>query len=303
MPLAMSKDVFITCAVTGSGGTQDRSPHVPRSPKEIADSAIDAARAGAAVVHCHVRDPETGTPSRKLEYYREVTDRIRDAEVDVVLNLTAGMGGDMVFGSPSAPLPLTEGTDMAGAEERVAHVAECLPEICTLDCGTMNFAEADYVMTNTPGMLRAMGRMMTELGVKPEIEAFDTGHLWFAKELVKEGVLDDPALVQLCMGVPWGAPDDLNTFMAMVNNVPDHWTFSAFSLGRNQMAYAAAATLAGGNVRVGLEDNLWLEKGVLATNAQLVERAVSVVEGMGASVMGPQAVRAKLGLTKRAPVS
>ena len=302
MPLAMTQEVFITCAVTGSGGTQDRSPHVPRSPKEIADSAIAAAKAGAAIVHCHVRDPETGAPSRKVEYYREVTDRIRDAEVDVVLNLTAGMGGDITFGSTDNPLPVNPaGTDMVGAEERVAHVAECLPEICTLDCGTMNFAEADYVMTNTPGMLRAMGKMMTDLGVKPEIEAFDTGHLWFAKELVREGGLEDPALVQLCMGVPWGAPNDLNTFMAMVNNVPDHWTFSAFSLGRSQMAYAAAAVLAGGHVRVGLEDNLWLDKGVLATNAQLVERAVGVVEGMGAKIMGPQAVRDKLGLTKRAP--
>lgn len=301
MPLAMNKEVFITCAVTGSGSTQDRSSHVPRSPAEIAASAIEAAKAGAAVVHCHVRDPETGVPSRKLEYYREVTDRIRAADVDVVLNLTAGMGGDMVFGSPDAPMPLKEGTDLVGAAERVAHVAECLPEICTLDCGTMNFAEADYVMTNTPGMLRAMGGMMTGLGVKPEIEAFDTGHLWFAKELVKEGVLDSSALVQLCMGVPWGAPDDLNTFMAMVNNVPSDWNWSAFSLGRNQMAYVAAAVLAGGNVRVGLEDNLWLEKGVLATNAQLVERAKGIIEGMGANVIGPEAVRERLGLVKRAP--
>jgi uncharacterized protein (DUF849 family) len=301
MPLAMNREVFITCAVTGSGGTQDRSPHVPRSPKEIADSAIAAAKAGAAVVHCHVRDPETGAPSRKLEYYREVTDRIRDAEVDVVLNLTAGMGGDMIFGPTEKPLPLTNGTDIAGATERVAHVAECLPEICTLDCGTMNFAEADYVMTNTPGMLTAMGGMMTDLGVMPEIEAFDTGHLWYAKELVRLGVLKGPALVQLCMGVPWGAPDDLNTFMAMVNNVPQDWTFSAFSLGRNQMAYVAAAVLAGGNVRVGLEDNLWLDKGVLATNAQLVDRAVGIIENMGARVIGPAEVREKLGLVKRAP--
>jgi uncharacterized protein (DUF849 family) len=302
MPLNLNREVFITCAVTGSGSTQDRSPHVPRSPKAIAESAIAAAKAGAAVVHCHVRDPETGAPSRRLDLYREVTDRIRDAEIDVVLNLTAGMGGDMVFGPPEAPLPLREaGTDMAGAAERVAHVAACLPEICTLDCGTMNFAEADYVMTNTPGMLRAMGRMMTGLGVRPEIEAFDTGHLWFAKELVREGTLDAPALVQLCMGVPWGAPDDLNTFMAMVNAVPPGWTWSAFSLGRHQMPYVAAAVLAGGNVRVGLEDNLWLEKGVLATNAQLVERAVGIVERLGARVIGPDAVRARLGLVKRAP--
>jgi uncharacterized protein (DUF849 family) len=304
MPLTMNRDVFITCAVTGSGGTQDRSPHVPRSPKQIADSAIAAAKAGAAVVHCHVRDPRTGAPSRDLGLYREVTDRIRDSDTDVVLNLTAGMGGDIVFGEVENPLPVKEaGTDMIGATARIAHVADCLPEICTLDCGTMNFAEADYVMTNTPGMLRAMGQMMTDLGVKPEIEAFDTGHLWFAKQLVTEGILTSPALVQLCMGVPWGAPNDLNTFMAMVNNVPGDWDWSAFSLGRDQMAYVAASVLAGGNVRVGLEDNLWLEKGVLAENWQLVERAGSIIENMGARVIGPAEVREKLGLVKRAPVA
>ena len=188
MPLNMNGEVFITCAVTGSGSTQDRSEHVPRSPKQIADSAIDAARAGAAIVHCHVRDPETGVPSRKIEYYREVTDRIRDSEVDVILNLTAGMGGDIVFGSVENPLPLSQdGTDMAGATERVAHLEECLPEICTLDCGTMNFAEADYVMTNTPGMLRAMAKKMTNLGIRPEIEAFDTGHYGFLNNLLKRG--------------------------------------------------------------------------------------------------------------------
>ncbi|MDG2070078.1 MAG: 3-keto-5-aminohexanoate cleavage protein [Paracoccaceae bacterium] len=303
MPLAMNREVFITCAITGSGATQDRSPHVPRSPKQIADSAIAAAHAGAAVVHCHVRDPETGAPSRKLAYYREVTERIRAADIDIVLNLTAGMGGDIVFGNAAQPLPLAAGTDMVGATERVAHIADCLPEICTLDCGTMNFAEADYVMTNTPGMLQAMGRMMTELGVKPEIEAFDTGHLWYAKQLVADGILAPDALVQLCMGVPWGAPDDLNTFMSMVNNVPDNWTFSGFGLGRNQMAYVAASVLAGGNVRVGLEDNLWLGKGVLATNEQLVSRAKTIIESMGARVIGPDEVRAKLGLTKRNPRS
>ena len=301
MPLSMNKEVFITCAVTGSGGTQDKSPHVPRSPKQIAQSAIAAAEAGAAVVHCHVRDPETGTPSRKLEYYREVTEYIRASGTDVVLNLTAGTGGDIVFGGTEAPLPLVAGTDMAGATERVAHVAQCLPEICTLDCGTMNFAEADYVMTNTPGMLQAMGQMMTDLGVKPEIEAFDTGHLWYAKQLVADGVLEPDALVQLCMGVPWGAPDDLNTFMAMVNNVPPNWTFSAFSLGRNQMAYVAASVLAGGNVRVGLEDNLMLERGVLAENYQLVEKARGIIEALGARVIGPEEVRQKLKLTKRTP--
>ena len=303
MPLNLNREVFITCAVTGSGSTQDRSHLVPRSPKDIADSAINAARAGAAIVHCHVRDPETGMPSRKLAFYREVTDRIRDADVDVVLNLTAGMGGDMVFGGTESPLPVAAGTDMIGAEERVAHIIECLPEICTLDCGTMNFAEADYVMTNTPGMLQAMGAIMTKAGVKPEIEAFDTGHLWYAKQLVADGTIEKDVLVQLCMGVPWGAPDDLNTFMAMVNNVPENWTFSAFSLGRNQMPFVAAAILAGGNVRVGLEDNLWLKKGVLAKNEDLVARAREIIEAMGSEVIGPQEVRNKLKLNKKAPTN
>jgi uncharacterized protein (DUF849 family) len=302
MPLAMNREVFITCAVTGSGATQDRSPHVPRSPAEIAESAIDAAKAGAAIVHCHVREPDTGKPSRRIALYRELTERIRASNTDVILNLTAGMGGDLVFGSTELPFPVNQvSTDMAGATERVAHVAKCLPEICTLDCGTMNFAEADYVMTNTPGMLRAMGGMMTDLGVRVEIEAFDTGHLWFAKQLVEEGVLNSPALVQLCMGVPWGAPNDLNTFMAMVNAIPRDWTWSAFSLGRDQMPYVAAAVLAGGNVRVGLEDNLYLERGVLATNAQLVEKAAGIIDGLGATILGPKEVRRRLGLVKRDP--
>ncbi|WEX76418.1 3-keto-5-aminohexanoate cleavage protein [Sinorhizobium numidicum] len=300
MPLSMNREVFITCAVTGAGDTVSKSSHVPITPKQIADAAIEAAKAGAAVAHCHVRDPDTGAPARRLDLYREVTDRVRSADVDVVLNLTAGMGGDLLFGNVESPFPVNEkGTDMAGATERVEHVAQCLPEICTLDCGTMNFSLGDYVMTNTPSMLREMARQMTALGVRPEIEAFDTGHLWFAKQLVEEGLIEDPVLIQLCMGIPWGAPDDLNTFMAMVNNVPPSWTFSAFSIGRNAMAYPAAAILAGGNVRVGLEDNLYVGKGQLATNGQLVEKAVSVVEGMGAKIIGPEEVRKKLKLTKR----
>jgi uncharacterized protein (DUF849 family) len=301
MPLAMRKKVFITAALTGSGSTQDRSDKVPRSPQQIAESAIDAARAGAAVVHCHVRDPDTGVPSRDVHLYREVVERIRASEVDVVVNLTAGMGGDLVFGPTDAPLPLKpEGTDMVSAAERVAHLEACLPEIATLDCGTMNFAEADYVMTNTPGMLRDMAQRMTDLGIQIEIEAFDTGHLWFAKELVKEGIIPAPVMVQLCMGVPWGAPDDLNTFMAMVNNVPGDWVHSAFSIGRHQMAYVAAAVLSGGNVRVGLEDNLWLAKGRLATNAELVERAATIIRAMGIEIMTPAEVRQELNLTQRA---
>ena len=301
MPLTIKPNIFITCAITGSGSTQDLSSNVPRSPKQIAYSAIAAAKAGAAVVHCHVRDPETGVPSRDPSLYRELTDRIRDSETDVILNLTTGMGGDMFFGPPSAPLPLQNETDMGSAESRMEPIADCLPEICTLDCGTMNFGEGDYVMTNTPGMLRTMGSMMTALGIKPEIEAFETGHLWFAKQLVKEGVIESPALVQLCMGIPWGAPNDLNTYMAMVNNIPSDWHWSSFSISRDQMPYVAASVLAGGNVRVGLEDNIWLEKGVLATNESLVKKATTIIEAMGSTLMSPQQVRDLLGLTKRAP--
>ena len=301
MPLTIKPNIFITCAITGSGSTQDLSPDVPRSPKQIADSAIAAAIAGAAIVHCHVRDPKTGVPSRDPSLYRELTDRIRDSKTDVILNLTAGMGGDMFFGPPSAPLPLQNETDMGSAESRMEPIADCLPEICTLDCGTMNFGEGDYVMTNTPGMLRAMGSMMTELGIKPEIEVFETGHLWFARQLVKEGIIESPALVQLCMGIPWGAPNDLNTYMAMVNNIPSDWHWSSFSISRDQMPYVAASVLAGGNVRVGLEDNIWLEKKVLATNESLVKKATTIIEAMGSTLMNPQQVRDLLGLTKRAP--
>jgi len=301
MPLTIKPNIFITCAITGSGSTQDLSSNVPRSPKQIADSAIAAAKAGAAVVHCHVRDPKTGVPSRDPRLYRELTDRIRDSKTDVILNLTAGMGGDMFFGPPSAPLPLKNETDMGSAESRMEPIADCLPEICTLDCGSMNFGEGDYVMTNTPGMLRTMGSMMTALGIKPEIEAFETGHLWFAKQLVKEGVIESPALVQLCMGIPWGAPNDLNTYMAMVNNIPSDWHWSSFSISRDQMPYVAASVLAGGNVRVGLEDNIWLEKGVLATNESLVKKASTIIEAMGSTLMSPKQVRDLLGLTKRAP--
>ena len=301
MALAINKNVFITCAVTGSGSSQDKSREVPRSPKEIADSAIDAAKAGAAIVHCHVRDPETGIPSRRVDLYEEVTKRIRDSETDVVLNLTTGMGGDIYLGLDAEnPLPLKEPeTDMIGASERIKHLVACKPEICTLDCGTMNFAEDNYVMTNTPGMLMAMASKITNLGILPEIEVFDTGHLWLAKKLVNEGLIRDPVLLQLCMGIPWGAPNDINTFMSLVNNIPKDWTWSAFSIGQFQIPYVAMATLAGGNVRVGLEDNIWLEKGRLAKNYQLVEKAVNVIENSGSKVMSAKEVRDKLRLKKQ----
>ncbi|WP_420451106.1 3-keto-5-aminohexanoate cleavage protein [Ilumatobacter sp.] len=291
--------VFITCAVSGSGDTVAKSDRVPFTPEAIAHDALDAARAGAAIVHLHVRDPRTGAPSRSLEHYTEVVERIRSSDVDVVINLTSGMGGDLTLGSVESPLPpAREGTDMAGATERLEHVRELRPEITTLDCGSMNFGEGDYVMTNTPATLQEMARQITALGVRPEIEAFDTGHLWQAKALVESGFIEDPVMVQLCMGIPWGAPADLNTFMAMVNNIPDSWTFSAFSIGRLQLQYVALAAIAGGNVRVGLEDNLYLGRGELATNAALVERAASILAGMNVALKSPSEVRDELGLTR-----
>ncbi|MXY39111.1 MAG: 3-keto-5-aminohexanoate cleavage protein [Rhodospirillaceae bacterium] len=300
MALSPSRDAFITCALTGAGDTTGRSDKVPVTPAQIAEAGIEAARAGAAILHVHVRDPETGAPARDPALYREVVERVRESGVDVVLNLTAGMGGDLTLGPADRPLPPSDaGTDMAGAEERLAHVTELLPEICTLDCGTMNFGEGDYIMTNTPAMLAAMAKRVQALGVRPEIEVFDTGHLVLAKWLAGQGLIDDPVMVQLCMGIPWGAPDDIGTLMSMVNNLPAGWTFSAFSLGRNQLPYVALALLAGGNIRVGLEDNLWLDRGVLATNADLVKRAVGVAENMGVRILGPEAVREKLALRKR----
>jgi len=291
--------VFITCAVTGSGNTVSKSDKVPVTPEQIANECVAAAKAGAAVVHIHVRDPLTGTGSRETGLYAEVVERVRASDVDVVLNLTAGMGGDLTFGSVEQPLPpADEGTDMAGATERLDHVRQLLPEICTLDCGTMNFGEGDYIMTNSTSTLKEMARQIQALGVRPEIEAFDTGHLWQAKSLAGEGLIDEPAMIQLCMGVPWGAPPDINTFMAMVNNVPESWTWSAFSLGRKQMEYVALAAIAGGNIRVGLEDNIYLGRGQTATNAELVTRAVEILDRLGYGIKTADDVRADLKLNQ-----
>jgi uncharacterized protein (DUF849 family) len=297
----MRWEVFITCAVTGAGDTTGKSGKVPITPKEIAASAIEAAQAGAAIAHIHVRDPATGKGARDPRLYAEVVDRIRSSGTDVIVNLTAGMGGDLVLGGTEAPLPLDPaGTDMAGAQTRLAHVEQILPEICTLDCGSMNFAAGgDYVMVNTPDMLRAMARRVKALGVRPELEVFDTGHLVLVKEMLREGLLDDPLMIQLCMGIPYGAPDDPTTLMAMVNALPPGTVFSAFSISRMQLPYVGMAAIAGGNVRVGLEDNIYLSKGMLATNGALVGRAVTILQAMNVRVLGPAEVRALLKLQKR----
>ncbi|WP_027855836.1 BKACE family enzyme [Marinobacterium jannaschii] len=292
----MNQDVIITCAVTGAGDTADKSPHVPVTPKEIADAAIEAWNAGAAIAHMHVRDPETKQGSRRVDLYAEVCERIREADCDVIINLTAGMGGDLFIGPDENPTAFAEGTDLVGAMERLVHIEELKPEICTLDCGSLNFGNSNMVYVSTPEMLRKGAQRIKELGVTVELEIFDTGNLWFALQMMKEGLLDDTAMFQLCHGIPWGAPPDLGIMKGMVDMLPQGSQFTSFALGRNQLPFTAQSVLMGGHVRVGLEDNLYLGKGELATNGQLVERSVNIVENMGARVLSPAEAREKLRL-------
>jgi len=294
----MNPNVIITCALTGAGDTVDKHPAIPVTPTQIAAAAVEAAKAGATVVHCHVRDPDTGKGSRDPALYREVMARIRDSGVDIIVNLTAGMGGDLEIGAGETPLAFGPATDLVGPLARLVHVEELLPDICTLDCGTLNFGDGDTIYVSTPAALRAGAKRITELGVKAELEIFDTGHLWFANQMIKEDLLHDP-LFQLCLGIPWGAPADTTTMKAMVDNLPAGATWAGFGIGRMQMPMAAQAVLLGGHVRVGLEDNLWLDKGVPASNGSLVERVIKLIECMGARPMSPAAGRAKMGLKAR----
>jgi uncharacterized protein (DUF849 family) len=295
----MNHHVIVTCALTGAGDTVGKNPHVPVTPQQIAEAAVEAANAGATVVHCHVRDPQTGKGSRDPVLYREVMERIKASGVDVIVNLTAGMGGDLDIGPGENPTAFGPATDLVGPLTRLVHVEELLPDICTLDCGTLNFGDGDLIYVSTPAALRVGARRITELGVKAELEIFDTGHLWFSNQMIKEGLLNDP-IFQLCLGIPWGAPADTTTMKAMVDNLPAGVTWAGFGIGRMQMPMAAQAILLGGNVRVGLEDNLWLDKGVPASNGSLVERVVKLIECMGARPMTPAEGRARMNLKPRA---
>lgn len=291
----MNHEVVVTCAVTGAGDTTGRSPHVPVTPKEVADAAIAAARAGAAIAHIHVRDPETGKASRDPKLFKEVVDRVRDSDTDVVINLTAGMGGDWVpdADNPAMPGP---GTDMISADDRLIHIKECLPEICSLDCGTLNFGDGDNIYISTPPTLRHMAAKIREWGVKPEMEVFELGHIRFARQMVKEGLIADPPMFQICLGIPWGADQSVDTLKVMKDHLPADASWAGFGISRMQMPIAAAVVAMGGNVRVGLEDNLMLDRGVLATNAQLVTRIVEIIERMGGRAVTPQEARNKLKL-------
>jgi len=295
----MNRKVIVTCALTGAGDTTGRSEHVPVTPEEIAQDAVEAARAGASVVHIHVRDVETGQGSRDVALYREVVRLVRESDVDPVINLTAGMGGDL-FLDPGEPTKQMPGTDLVSALERLAHVEELRPEICTIDCGSLNFGEGSQLYVSTPDMLREGAARIRELGVKPEMEIFDTGNLWFANIMVEEGLIAPPPLYQLCMGIPYGAPVNAGLLQAMVHMLPQGAQWTSFAIGRDQLPWVAQSVLLGGHVRVGLEDNLYLSKGVKATNAQLTERAIQIVNDLGSSVATPDEAREILHLEKKA---
>jgi uncharacterized protein (DUF849 family) len=300
--MPMNPEVIITCAVTGDDTKVTKSPHCPVTPVQIAASAVEAARAGAAIVHIHVRDPATGAFSMATEHYREVVKNIRASGVDVIVNLTCGMGGYIYVGDKGMSDTPAPGTDFVSQEERMRHVIELCqegqyrPEIATLDCGSLNFGDMNRAYVSTPNYLRKGAAILRELGVKPELEVFDTGNLWFVHQLIKEGLIDAPTLIQLCAGIPWGVPADVGHLLAMVNTLPAGSIWTSFAISRMQMPWVAQSILLGGNVRVGLEDNLYLSRGVYASNAQLVTRAVTIIEAMGAKLCSPAAARERLKL-------
>ena len=298
----MNSDVMITCAITGDDSKVTKSPYCAVTPAEIAAAAISAAEAGAAIVHIHVRDPDTGVFSMETRHYRAVVKAIRDSGSDVLVNLTCGMGGYIVIGEHGLKDTPAPGSDFCTQQERMRHVIELCheglyrPDICTLDCGSLNFGDANRAYISTPSYLREGAAICKELGVKPEFEIFDTGNLSFVKQMIKEGLVVPPPLVQLCMGIPWGMPADTGHLLAMLNTMPADAVWTSFAISRMQMPWAAQAVLCGGNVRVGLEDNLYLSKGVYASNAQLVAKARGIVEAMGARILSPADVRERLKL-------
>ena len=293
----MNFEVIVTCAVTGAGDTAGKSPACLLYTSPSPRAAIEAAKAGATAAHIHVRDPETGKGSRDTELFKRTVDTVRSSGTDVIINLTAGMGGDWMI-SEDDPCRPGAGTDMIGPEDRLRHVEMLRPEICSLDCGSMNFGDGNYVYLSTPPYLRRMAELVKEWGVKPELEVFDLGHIRLAKQLIKEGLIEDPPMFQICLGIPWGADQSVDNMKAMKDQLPAHASWASFGISRMQMPMAAAAVAMGGNVRVGLEDNLYLDRGTLATNAQLVERVIGIIERMGARVLSPEEARKKLGLRK-----
>jgi uncharacterized protein (DUF849 family) len=289
--------VAITCAVTGAGDSVGRHPAIPVTPAQIADAAIEAAQAGAAIVHIHVRNTETGKGGRDPAHFREVVDRIRNSGTDVVLNLTAGMGGNLhrPYEDPTKDGPET---DLVTSEERFRHVEELRPEMCTIDCGTMNFG-AESIAMNRRRDLMWMATRARELGVKPELEIFDMGQMGHALELIAAGLIDEPPMFQFCLGIAGGAPATTEAMMALKAMLPPKAHWAAFGISRHEFPMLMQAVLLGGHVRVGLEDNLYLEKGVFATNRTLVEKAVRILHEFDMEPMTPAETREALNLRRR----
>jgi uncharacterized protein (DUF849 family) len=298
----MNPEVMITCAVTGDDGKVRKSPHCAVTPREIADAAIGAAKAGAAIAHIHVRDPATGDFSMETRHYREVVKLIRESGADVIVNLTGGMGGYIYVGDNGLSDTPAPGTDFVSQEDRLRHVIDLCqegkyrPDIATLDCGSLNFGDVNRAYVSTPNYLRKGAAILRDLGVRPELEIFDTGNLVFARKLIEEGLVDDPPFIQLCTGIAYGAPADPAHLIAMVAMLPERCVWTSFAIGRMQMPWVAQSVLLGGHVRVGLEDNLYLSKGVYASNAQLVGKARTIVEAMGARLLTPAEARERLRL-------
>jgi uncharacterized protein (DUF849 family) len=293
----MKPTVNLTCAVTGNAPPHPKHPKFPITPAEICDAVVEAARAGASAAHIHVRDPQTGGGSRDPALFREVVDRIRSTGVDIVLNLSAGLGGllipDAEDESRAGP-----GSDVISAAARMAHVENCLPEIASLDVTTSNQAEAgiEFVYLNTTRTLRAMAKRFHVAGVKPELEVFGPGDILFARQMIEEKLIETPPLFQFVLGVPWCAPADVETMVYLKRLLPQDAIWGALGIGRLQMPVVALSTILGGNVRVGLEDNLYLDRGVFATNGQLVERGRTIIENIGYQIATPEQMRATLAL-------
>lgn len=298
----MGHKTVLTCAVTGDGPLHPRFPDYPITPRQIAAASLEAAEAGASIVHIHARNPETGIGDRSPALFKEIVERIRERNEDVVINLSAGMGATFLPDPENESVALPE-SDVAPADERLLHVAGNLPEICTLDVTTMNMdggiaGAPSCVYMNTPTTLRKMAAGIRRLGVRPEIEVFNPGDILLARRLIEEGLIDEPPLIQLCLGVKWSAPADVKTLVYMRDLLPENAIWSAFGVSRNQMPIVAMTAAMGGNCRVGLEDNIYLERGVFATNGQLVDRAISIIEGVGNAVASPSEAREILGLQK-----
>ncbi|TXR50542.1 3-keto-5-aminohexanoate cleavage protein [Phyllobacterium endophyticum] len=293
----MSQKVILTCAVTGGGsGVLAKHPGLPKTPSEITEAALDAAKAGAAIVHIHVREPDTGAPSNRFDLYEQVVKKLRDAETDVIINLTCGMNGTIDLESTS-PARLSSRTSLVSAAERCYHALELKPELATLDCGVMTFGEEIYVARMSD--LRGMAALMRDAGVKPELECFELGHIENAKRLLSEGLLEGTPLFQFCLSTGYGARATPTVIQAMKESLPSQANWAAFGCGADEMRTIGLLVAMGGHVRVGLEDNIYLRKGVLASNAELVENAVQIIERMGASIATPAEAREIIGLQKR----